>query len=83
MATVRVELDSAAIRQFLLTEPGIEKLLAEKAQAVVNAAGSGVQSRVYRGRDRLRAQVWTATRRAKLNEANHRSLTRALDAARD
>lgn len=82
MGSVRIELDSAGIEQLLRSqEVGAD--LERRANAVARAAGDGVRARVYQGRDRVRAQVWTATAAAKKSEAEDRTLLRALDAARE
>lgn len=82
VTAVRIELDSQGIEQLLRSQE-VGQDLQRRADAVAAAAGEGVRARVYQGRDRVRAQVWTATAAAKKAEAEDRTLLKALDAARD
>lgn len=85
---VRIELNSAGIRQFLSTDPGIKDDLQARADAVQQSAdsklssGEGHEASVYVGRDRQRATIRTATFEARQAEAENHTLTSSLDAAR-
>lgn len=80
-SSARVQLDSKGIEQ-LLRSPEVVKDLERRAAAVAAAAGPGMRSGAYQGRDRARARVWTGSAAAKRAEAESRALTRAIDAAR-
>lgn len=81
MTKVRIELDQAGIAA-LLRSGDVAADLERRAAAVAQQAGPGIAHRVYQGRDRVRAVIWTATAEARLAEARERNLLRALDAAR-
>lgn len=78
---VTVRRISAGIRALLRSE-AIRADLARRAEAVAAAAGEGHITDSEIGRNRARAAVITATGKAMRNEAENRSLTRAIDAAR-
>lgn len=81
MVRVRIELDQEGIKALLRSaEVGAD--IDRRAQAIAAAAGPGMRSRTYQGRDRVRGQVWTGTPEAQRAEAENRDLTRALDAGR-
>lgn len=89
MADVRIELNSDGMKA-LLNSRGVQRDLSRRARRVADTAGSGFRSfvsaegiGVIRGTDRARAMVWTATFAARRAEATHRTLTRAIDAARE
>lgn len=82
MAEIRIELDHAGLRQLLRSQE-VRSDLRRRSDAVAARAGNGVRARVYQGRDRVRAQVWTATQEARKAEAERRTLLTALDAARE
>ena len=77
---VKVKVDRAAVRQYLLTET--DALIERKTRAIAAAAGPGMDWEVKEGRDRIRGTVWTETLEGHLAEAKHRALTRAIDAGR-
>lgn len=80
---VRIELDSRGIEQ-LLRSPEVEADLRRRAQNIARAAGDGMHFATAQGRkDRVSAQVWTGTVKARRAEAEDRALTRALDAGRE
>lgn len=78
---IRIELDSPGIDRFLKSDE-VQADIARRAAAIARAAGPGMHSTTYRGRDRVVGQVWTGTIGARLAEAENRDLTRALDAGR-
>lgn len=80
MAKVKVQLHLAAFRE-LRFSPGVKSDLAARASRVAAAAG-GMAHDVTNGRTRARGTVWTDTTAARLAEANHAALTRAVDAGR-
>lgn len=81
MANVRVVLNRRAMRDLLRSQEILTDL-ERRGQAVANAAGPGhaVDSQI--GTTRARVAVYTDTFDAALSEANSRTLTRAIDAAR-
>lgn len=83
-AKVRIELDSAEIRNMLKTDPGIRDDLERRAEAVRDRAGGepDYESSVWTGFDRQRASVRTNTADARRAEAENHTLMSALDAAR-
>lgn len=82
MATqVRIVLNKAGGAE-LLKGPEITALIEAKCAAIAAAAGEGMKSGVYQGRDRIRGNVWTSTPEAKKAEATDRVLTKAVDAGR-
>lgn len=81
MADIRVEVNSAGV-QAVLKSDEVQALLKERADRIAAAAGEGMEVSVRVGKTRARASVITATRKARLAEANDRALTSALDAGR-
>jgi hypothetical protein len=77
----RIEVDHAGV-EALLRSPEVKRDLERRAAAIAAAAGEGMASRTYQGRDRIRAVVWTQTNAARRAEAQNRALLRALDAGR-
>jgi hypothetical protein len=80
---VRIVLNSAGIVELLQSEP-IRADLERRAKAVAEAAGGepDYQADAWIGKDRARGTVRTATHKARRDEANDRTLTRSIDAAR-
>lgn len=66
----------------ILNGPGMADDLGRRGNRVAEAAGDGMVVSVQRGRTRIQASVYTATRRAASRERKHRALSRAVDAAR-
>jgi hypothetical protein len=66
----------------LLKSPEVRRDLERRARAVAAAAGPGHEVAVETGPTRVRATVTTATTAARLSEARHRTLTRAVEVAR-
>lgn len=81
MVIVRVDLHIAGFNK-LRNDPGVVKMLRDKANAVASAAGEGHDVQVHVGGARARATVMTKSIGAKRREAKNRNLLRALDAAR-
>lgn len=77
----RIEVNSDGIRA-ILQSPEVQELLLAKAQRIAAAAGEGMEASSRVGKTRARASVITATRAARLAEANDRALTSAIDAGR-
>ncbi len=80
-STVRIEVNSAGIGA-LLKSGEVEAMLLAKAERIAAAAGEGFEASSRVGKTRARASVITATRAAKLAEAEDRALTSAIDAGR-
>lgn len=67
----------------LLKGPEIQADLTARGQRIADAAGDGVEVEVpFVGQNRARVTVRTATFEAMVNEAEDRTLTRAIDAGR-
>lgn len=81
MRNVIIKLVPAGIRA-LLRSPEVEHDLERRAQAIAAAAGEGMEVSTFRGPNRVRATVITATTEARVAEATDRALTRAIDAGR-
>lgn len=84
MASVRIQLNRAGVRQLLRSEE-VQADLLRRAEQIAAAAGgeaAGFETSVVVGRNRARASVITATAEAMVAEARDRTLTRAIDAGR-
>lgn len=81
MATVRVELNSSAVKALLRSED-VRAELERRARQIAAAAGPGHRVEVQTGPNRVRAAVITDDREAMAAEARDRNLTRSLDAGR-
>lgn len=80
-ANIIVELNRAGVRDLLRSEE-VRAELERRARAIASAAGEGFEVETFKGRNRYRVQVRTATELARRAEATDRTLTRALDAGR-
>ena len=78
---VRIELDHKGISKLLNSEP-VRADLQRRAERIAAAAGPGFEVESWKGFDRAHATVRSATPAARRAEAEHRALTRALDAGR-
>lgn len=79
---VRLKFNSKAFRQ-LLTDPKVQADLLERAQAVAEAAGEGVEVLpVETPRRRAHVVVATQTDEAAKDNAEQNTLIRAIDAGR-
>jgi hypothetical protein len=80
---VIVELNLEGVRAILFSN-GVAADLSARANAIANRAGmdTGFRPVMQRGKDRLRAAIYTATVHARNAEAKDHRLLRALDAAR-
>jgi hypothetical protein len=78
---VRFRLKPGAVPQ-LLKSPEVVAMLDEAARDVVRSAGPGHEHEVEIGATRARAMIWTDTVEARISESRHRTLSRAIDAAR-
>lgn len=79
--TVKIELNSAAVRS-ILTSGEVQADLAARAQRIAAAAGPGMEASSSVGANRARASVIAATFEARHAEATRRALTSAIDAGR-
>lgn len=84
MATkVRIKLNSPAFRE-LMSSAAMQAELEARAERIATAAGGepDFETNVTVGRDRAHAFVKTANNEGRRAEAEHRALTRAIDAGR-
>lgn len=81
MARTRIRFRFAAFEE-LRREPGVVADLQRRTNAVAAAAGAGYLPSVQQGDTRARGSVITATSEARLDNARHNTLLRALDAGR-
>lgn len=79
---VRIVLNRKGVGE-LLKSPEVEADLKRRGEAMANAAGEGFEADSEVGSRRARASVRTATREAAMAEAEDRTLTRSIDAARN
>ena len=77
----KIKINSDAVAKLLRSEEVRADLEARGAR-IAAAAGEGVEAETLQGRDRVSVIVSTRTTEARRNEAEDRSLTRALDAGR-
>jgi hypothetical protein len=80
-ARVRVVVHSRAVAQ-LLKSSATQALLSDMGESIASAAGPGHEVQVDQGPNRARVEVRTATFEAMRAEAQHRTLTNAVDAGR-
>lgn len=80
---IRIELNSDGIKALMQSEP-VRADMERRANAVADAAGGApdYKADAWVGKDRARGTVRTATYKARKDEAENRTLTRAIDAAR-
>lgn len=76
----RIVVNRDAVEQLLKVDA--VPFLEEAGAAIAAAAGDGVEVETFIGRNRARVTVRTATYKAMLDEAQNRTLTRAIDAGR-
>jgi tRNA A37 threonylcarbamoyltransferase TsaD len=81
MADFEVQLHGRGI-DILLKSKDVEDDLLRRAERIAAAAGPGMEASVIIGENRARASVITGTFAARLAEARHMALTRAIDAGR-
>lgn len=81
MPKARIELNRAAVRDLLRSEE-VAHDLEQRGRRIAAAAGEGHEVQTFRGRNRVRVTVRTATIAAQRREATARSLTKAIDAGR-
>jgi hypothetical protein len=77
----RIDLNDKGVRE-LLKSAEVRADLARRARAIAAAAGPGHRVELTSTDKRARAVVITDTPEARLGEARHRNLTRAIDAGR-
>lgn len=83
MASIPViDLNEAGVRKLLNSEV-VRREMVRRAQRIAEAAGGAPDFKVLTGTsDRAIAVAITATREGRRAEAEHRALTRAIDAGR-
>lgn len=80
--SIRVVMNRRGVAE-LLKSAEVQADLERRSEAIAAAAGPGMEVDVRVGRTRARASVRTGDIDAMLAEANHKALTRAIDAGRD
>lgn len=78
---VRVVLNRAAVGA-LLKSPEIQADLRRRAERIAASAGPGHKVETFVGKNRARASVSTDTDEAKVAQAAHQTLTKAIRAGR-
>lgn len=78
---LRIKINKAGVVA-LLTSPEVYADLTSRGNAIAEAAGNGVEVQTTRNKDRVVVFVRTETYEAKKDEAENRSLTRAIGAGR-
>lgn len=81
MARLKIKLNHRGVRA-MLRSADVQRVVEDRAEKIARAAGPGMKHEATVGRDRAIAMVWTDTTEARRAEAKHRTLTRAIDAAR-
>lgn len=81
MARTRIKFRLAAFEE-LRRDRGVVADLQRRTNAVAASAGDGYEPSVVHGATRVRGSVITATGDARLDNARHNTLLRALDAGR-
>lgn len=77
MSKVRIELNSAGIRELLLSDE-VESLCESKANEVMARAGDGYEVTTYKGKNRANASVHVATDKAYRDNLKNNTLLKAL-----
>jgi hypothetical protein len=77
----KIKINGAAVAA-LLRSPEVRADLEARGARIAAAAGEGVEAETLNGGDRVSVVVSTRTQEARRNEAEDRSLTRAIDAGR-
>lgn len=77
MSSVKIELNSPGIREFLQSED-VQSIVREIAVQVSSRAGSGYESDVYVGKNRCNAAVWPETDEAKRDCYENNTLLKAV-----
>lgn len=77
MSKVRVELNSAGVRE-LLQSPEMQAVLAEQASAIRSRCGEGYETDSYMTPGRAVASVYTATQDAIKDNAANNTLLKGL-----
>ncbi len=77
MSKVKIELNSAGIRELLRSEE-MQKLLEEQAEAVAGRCGAGYEHDTYLTGGRAVASAFTATPEAKRDNLENNTLLRGL-----
>lgn len=74
---IRIDVSSAGI-QAILKSGEVQQFLKQKADEIAGRAGPGMEASVRIGKTRARASVVTATKAARIAEAEGRALTKAF-----
>lgn len=77
MSKTKVVLNSAGIRELLRSEE-MQKLLGERAGAVVERCGSGYESDIHVGKNRANAMITAKTAAAKADNLKNDTILRSL-----
>lgn len=79
--SARIKINSSGIAA-LLQSAAVQNDLAARAERIADAAGKGFEATATTNRDRAVAFVRTTDYQSRKDEAEHRVLTRAVDAGR-
>lgn len=81
MPIERIKINRKGIRSILKSDQ-VRNDLFGRAKRIERRAGPGFEAGSYTGRNRARADVYTANFEAMAAEADRKALTRAIDAGR-
>lgn len=79
MSKVKIELDHAGIRRFLLSDDVMD-ICEERANAAASQLGAGYSVNTYRGRNRVNAEVTADTYAARKANLESNTILKALKA---
>lgn len=77
MKKVKVVLNSAGVRELLRSDE-MESMLAKKASDIRDRCGDGYESDSYKGKNRAKATVWTATPDAMRDNSKNNTLLKGM-----
>lgn len=77
MSKVKIELNSAGIKEMLLSSE-MEELLAERAREIQSRCGNGYETDTHRTPGRMVASVFTDSDEAKRDNSENNTILRAL-----
>ena len=77
MKKVKVVLNRAGVRELLRSDE-MESMLGKKASDIRGRCGEGYEADSYKGKNRAKATVWTATPDAMRDNSNNNTLLKGM-----